>query len=78
MVITTSPSRTAASIASGIAAISSTRLFTNHAHIPAVLYGPGDVTLAHAANESIAVDEVLQAVHVLALFVADWCGATRA
>ena len=54
------------------------RLFTNHAHIPAVLYGPGDVTLAHAANESIAVDEVLRAVHVLALFVADWCGAARA
>ena len=53
------------------------RLFTNHAHIPAVLYGPGDVTLAHAANESIAVDEVLRAAHVLALFVADWCGAAR-
>ena len=53
------------------------RLFTNHAHIPAVLYGPGDVTLAHAANESISVDEVLRAAHVLALFVADWCGAAR-
>ena len=53
------------------------RLFTNHARIPAVLYGPGDVTLAHAANESIAVDEVLRAAHVLALFIADWCGATR-
>lgn len=53
---------------------SDVRLFTNHAGIPAVLYGPGDVSRAHAANESIALEEVLQAAKVLALTIVDWCG----
>jgi acetylornithine deacetylase/succinyl-diaminopimelate desuccinylase-like protein len=48
------------------------RLFTNHAAMPAVLYGPGDVSLAHAVNESIEVDEILEAVAVLVAAVADW------
>lgn len=49
------------------------RLFTNHAGIPAVLYGPGDVLDAHTVNESIAIDEILSAVKVLALMIMNWC-----
>lgn len=48
------------------------RLFTNHAHMPAVLYGPGDVRLAHAVNERIRVDEIVDAVTVLAVFLTKW------
>lgn len=51
------------------------RLFTNHAAMPAVLYGPGDVALAHAVNESIEVNEILEAVIVLASAIAEWSGA---
>jgi acetylornithine deacetylase len=50
------------------------RLFTNHAGMAAVLYGPGDVTLAHAVNESIEVAEILLASAVLATAIADWSG----
>lgn len=50
------------------------RLFTNHAGMPAVLYGPGDVSLAHAADERIRIDEVVEGVEVLAAFVASWSG----
>jgi len=50
------------------------RLFTNHADMPAVLYGPGDVALAHTVNESIAVGEILAAVTVLATAIAEWSG----
>ncbi|MCP5054931.1 MAG: ArgE/DapE family deacylase [bacterium] len=50
------------------------RLFTNHANIPAVLYGPGDVKEAHAANESIAVHEIVEAVNVYAFTILKWCG----
>lgn len=50
------------------------RLFVNHAGMPGVLYGPGDVRLAHAANESVAVDEVIDAVKVVAEMVVRWCG----
>ncbi|HEX9166874.1 MAG TPA: ArgE/DapE family deacylase [Gemmatimonadales bacterium] len=51
------------------------RLFTNHAGMAAVLYGPGDVALAHAVNESIEVTEILEAVAVLAAAIMDWCGS---
>ncbi|MDH5316174.1 MAG: M20/M25/M40 family metallo-hydrolase, partial [Gemmatimonadota bacterium] len=49
------------------------RLFTNHAAMPAVLYGPGDVSLAHAVDEWIPLDQVTEAAVVLALAIADWC-----
>jgi acetylornithine deacetylase len=49
------------------------RLFTNHAAMPAVLYGPGDVSLAHAVDEWIRLDQVTEAAVVLALAIADWC-----
>jgi acetylornithine deacetylase len=45
------------------------RLFTRYANVPAVLYGPGDVLQAHAANECIPVEEVFTAAEVLALLV---------
>jgi acetylornithine deacetylase len=45
------------------------RLFTRYANVPAVLYGPGDVLQAHAANECIAIEEVLTAAEVLTLLV---------
>ncbi|HKP28449.1 MAG TPA: ArgE/DapE family deacylase, partial [Gemmatimonadales bacterium] len=48
------------------------RLFTNHADMPAVLYGPGDVRVAHAVNERINIDEIVEAVAVLATFIAEW------
>jgi len=50
------------------------RLFVNHAGMPGVLYGPGDVRLAHAANESVGIEEVVDAVKVLAGMIVGWCG----
>jgi acetylornithine deacetylase/succinyl-diaminopimelate desuccinylase-like protein len=32
--------------------------------MPAVLYGPGDVALAHAANEWLPLDELVHATEV--------------
>jgi acetylornithine deacetylase len=51
------------------------RLFTNHAGMPAVLYGPGDVQLAHAVDEWVDLDELRAATEAVALLVARWCGA---
>jgi acetylornithine deacetylase len=50
------------------------RLFTNHAGMAAVLYGPGDVGLAHGADECIPIAEVVTAARVIALLLLDWCG----
>jgi len=50
------------------------RLFTNHANIPTVLYGAGDVSLAHGADEHIVLDDVVEAVIIIALAIVRWCG----
>ena len=48
------------------------RFFTNHAGMPAVLYGPGDVALAHSLNESVPIEEVLLAAETLAHTILNW------
>ena len=50
------------------------RIFTIYGGIPTVLYGPGDVSLAHTVNENIEMNEVLDAVCSLALMICRWCG----
>ena len=52
------------------------RLFTNHGNIPAVLYGPGDVALAHTVEESVDLAEVFTCADVLAHTITRWCGGT--
>ena len=45
----------------------------NEAGIPAVCFGPGDISLAHAAEEFVPVGEIEQATRVLTRVVRDWC-----
>jgi len=44
------------------------------AGIPALLYGPGEPVHAHAADESVGIDELLAAVRTYALTAMSWCG----
>ena len=44
----------------------------NDAGIPAICYGPGDITLAHADEELVPVDEVERATRVLTRLALDW------
>jgi acetylornithine deacetylase len=43
--------------------------------MPCVMFGAGDVRLAHAPDESIPIDDLLAAITTTAAFVANWCGA---
>lgn len=54
----------------GVSYGSDLRLFTRYANMPAVLYGPGDVALAHATNEWLPLDELVHATEVLTLLIA--------
>lgn len=45
----------------------------NEAGIPAVCFGPGDISLAHAAEEYIPLDEIDRAAAVLTEFARNWC-----
>ncbi len=58
----------------GVSAGTDARLFTRYADVPTVLYGPGDIEQAHAANEHIVVDEIVTCAKTLARLIVDWCG----
>ena len=44
------------------------------AGIPAICYGPGDIALAHSAEEFVRVEEIARAAEVLQRFIINWCG----
>ena len=45
----------------------------NAAGIPAICFGPGDISMAHAAEEFVTVDEIDAATRVLTNIARDWC-----
>lgn len=46
----------------------------NAAGIPAICFGPGDMGLAHAAEEYVMTDEIERATDVLSRLAIHWCG----
>ena len=45
----------------------------NEAGTPAICFGPGNMGLAHAAEEYIEIEEIERATDVLATLARDWC-----
>jgi acetylornithine deacetylase len=50
----------------------------NAAGIPAICFGPGDISLAHAAEEYVRIDEIERATNVLARLATQWCAGSSA
>jgi acetylornithine deacetylase len=53
------------------------RLFIRFGETPCVMYGAGDVNVAHAPDEHISITELVTATKTVACLLADWCGAGR-
>lgn len=47
--------------------------FLNRAGIPAISIGPGSLTVAHAPNEYVQIDELVDAAKIYALSIIEWC-----
>jgi len=45
----------------------------NQAGIPTVIYGPGDLSLAHSVDESIERADIIKAAKVIAETICQWC-----
>jgi acetylornithine deacetylase len=50
------------------------RLLVNVGRIPAVLFGPGDVRVAHMADEHVPIDELRAAAQALIVASLRFCG----
>jgi succinyl-diaminopimelate desuccinylase len=50
----------------GFTGITDARFYINDAKIPTVILGPGSLSVAHTANESISVDELVAAARIYA------------
>jgi len=48
----------------------------NEAGIPTICFGPGDIALAHAAEEFVPIEEIDFATRVLTRVVREWCDET--
>jgi acetylornithine deacetylase len=51
------------------------RLLVNAGRMPTVLFGPGDVRVAHMPDEHVAVSDLETAARVLTLSAVRFCGA---
>ena len=50
------------------------RHFLHVGQIPCLMYGGGDVRVAHHADEHVRIDDLLTATAALAIATAEWCG----
>ena len=50
------------------------RLFIRFGGMPCVMYGAGDVNVAHAPDEHVSITELMTATKTIACLLADWCG----
>ena len=48
--------------------------FLNSQGIPSIVYGPGSLLVAHAADEYLKIDELMLSTKTYALLAMDWCG----
>jgi acetylornithine deacetylase len=59
----------------GMTASCDARLFYHRGGMPTVVFGPSDISFAHAAHEQVNVADLVLAAQILADFMMDWCGA---
>lgn len=64
-----------APVVTGITAGTDMRLYTEIGNMPCVIYGAGDVSVAHQHDEHISVTDVQTAAKTIAALLIDWCGA---
>ena len=54
------------------------RHFIQLGRMPCLMYGAGDVGIAHQANEHISLSEIQTAAKTIATLLVDWCGVVSA
>jgi acetylornithine deacetylase len=50
------------------------RHLVNRGGMPGIIFGPGSIAQAHKSDEYIPVEEYLEAIEFLMIFIMEWCG----
>lgn len=58
----------------GVTYGSDMRLLVNYANIPSVLFGAGNILVAHGADEYIPIADMLSMAKIIARLIVAWCG----
>ncbi len=58
----------------GFTGITDARFYINDAHIPTIILGPGSLSVAHTANEWIAVEDLVSAARIYARIFTSFLG----
>jgi acetylornithine deacetylase/succinyl-diaminopimelate desuccinylase len=61
----------------GFTGITDARFYINDARVPTVILGPGSLSLAHTANESVSVDELVSGARVYARIFTGFLGVAE-
>lgn len=48
-----------------------------HAGIPSVIYGPGDLYNAHAVNEEVSIEQLVNYTKIMLTFIIRWCSRKK-
>jgi acetylornithine deacetylase len=59
----------------GMSAVCDAMIFNLHSSTPAVIFGPGDLSLGHGPDEYVEVDQLVRATRIMAHAIVSWCGA---
>ncbi len=61
-------------VVNGFEAGTDMRLLNRNFGVPGLMFGAGDIAMAHAPNEYVEIDELIKNAKVMALMMAQWCG----
>ncbi len=61
-------------VINGFEAGTDMRILKNNFGIPGFIFGAGALAMAHAPNEYVEIDKLMENAKVTAMFMANWCG----
>lgn len=61
-------------VVNGFEAGTDMRLIRNPFGVPGFMFGAGDISMAHAPNEFVNIEKLMENAKVLCTFMAAWCG----
>jgi acetylornithine deacetylase len=60
----------------GLSSVCDAMMFNLHSNTPAVVFGPGDLAVAHGPGEYIEIAELVRATRIIARTIVAWCGTS--